>query len=112
MCVFLCANPKVNTWLDMLLAQAQRQSTSLSFLCPADPYDSPEMEGCDDDHSPTEPTVARSREVVSHTRWHQPIYHLYRPLDVGRASAHEGHKPLEALANAWSRLLILVGWRR
>lgn len=76
MCVFLCANPLVYSWLDVVQARTERRSLQLPALWPA--------EACD----------ALSRN------------------NLRRALPHEWHKPLDALANAWSRLLSLVGWRR
>jgi hypothetical protein len=76
MCVFLCANPLVYCWLDVIQARSERQSLQLPSLLPA------------------ETLQALNLDVTQ------------------RALADEGHKPLDALANAWSRLLSLVGWRR
>jgi len=107
MCVFLCANSNIYTWLDRVLTQAQRQVIPISSLCPGHPCDSRDIEGRDDVESAPDPIVERSRGEVWHARWNQSKSWP----NVDRASAHERHKPLDALANAWSRLLVLVGWR-
>jgi hypothetical protein len=76
MCVFLCANPVVYCWLDVIQARSERQSLQLPSLLPAETLQALNLD----------------------------------PMQ--RALPDEGHKPLDTLANAWSRLLSLVGWRR
>jgi hypothetical protein len=109
MCVFLCANPQVRSWLDMEVARAARQTLQLSAICPADPYSS-------DDKGSDEPRCAAQEAQVVRRRLAMPFRRRQPGVDrLGAArcgSANEWHKPLDALANAWSRLLLLVGWRR
>jgi hypothetical protein len=108
MCVFLCANPNMYMWLDAILARSQRQSLPLFALCPPDPHESTGQEN-DEVESLAELSVGRGRVFQSRERW---ALMIDRRLEFRPASAYEWHKPLDALANAWSRLLILVGWRR
>jgi hypothetical protein len=94
----------------MVVARTERESLELSALCPGDPFETRDAEA--DDELATAivaQTEDRRRHVVNATRFY---FVRYRPLDDRPASAQEWHKPLDALANAWSRLLLLVGWRR
>jgi hypothetical protein len=109
MCVFLCANPQVRSWLDMEVARAARQTLQLSAICPADPYASADKGAGEPRRAAQEAHVVRRRLAMPFRRWKSGVDRLgAAPHD----SANEWHKPLDALANAWSRLLLLVGWRR
>lgn len=109
MCVFLCANPSVSTWLDIVVARAERQALQLSALCPDDPYEAPDDEAGGEVDTAARQTVAVRRATMSHVHWNRAEYGRLR---YGAASAPELYHPLEALAQAWTRLLLLVGWRR
>jgi hypothetical protein len=95
MCVLLCANPNVKNWLDPLLARIERQSLKLLAIRPRDPDDGDGI------------AVDELRACICVNRLRNPPR-----FDVPSASTHEWQKSLDALANAWSRLLLLVGWRR
>ncbi len=108
MCVFLCANPNVHAWLDVIVARSERQSLQLSALCPGDPYEEPNADlEAEPGASPLEQGAHSSRNLD---------YRLdrlrYERADCGHWSPPERHHSLEALANAWARFLGLVGWRR
>jgi hypothetical protein len=101
MCVFICANPNVYHWLDPLLVRLERQS--LPKVALVSHFDETKVLGSNSEDSDFElPDDCR--------RWWCPPPRAR--FDVRPSSAHEWHKPLEALANAWGRLLLLVGWRR
>jgi hypothetical protein len=104
MCVFLCANAKVSDWLDAMLVRVDRQSRQqLSVLVSQPPW------------TPSTPTYGHesaNQSVGSSTTIVRETTSRYEQLALRRASPHERHKPLDALADAWSRLLIFVGWRR
>jgi hypothetical protein len=106
MCVFLCANPNVYEWLGKVIARTERQATLLLALCPADPYDSLDDNLRGEVAPEISQTAASDRESVARPRQARTVHR------IDATSSHEWHKPLDALANAWSRLLLLVGWRR
>jgi hypothetical protein len=109
MCVLLCANPNVHTWLDAVIARSQRQALPLRALCPADPYESGDATAAQHDGAEANELASlRQRTPAARDQW-VLICRLPESVPV---SAYERHKPLDALANAWSRLLFLVGWRR
>jgi hypothetical protein len=105
--MFLCANSNVSHWLNPLLARIERQSLQLSALSPqhANAAILAEIESDEDDRV----VVQTHRNRVKRRWWNVPTCGR---LDVRPASAHEWQKSLDALAHAWSRLLLLVGWRR
>jgi hypothetical protein len=109
MCVFLCANPQVRSWLDMEVARAARQTLQLTALCPADPYARADKGAAEPPRAAQEAQVIR-RRLAMPFRGRKSGGHCLGAAQ--RDSANEWHKPLDALANAWSRLLLLVGWRR
>lgn len=115
MCVFICANPKVREWLEMKLARAHRKTFQ---LCELKPYD------CDGVRL-NKPPVGRKPQaaicaveerskprVESRVTWlrvcsePEPIAVQWR-----RASSPDWHKAFNAIANAWGRLLSLIGLR-
>jgi hypothetical protein len=99
MCVLLCANPEVSAWLGAILVRADRQSRQqlAALIAPPAPTD---------EQDPVEPNADHSGAVFSETASRHPHLALRLP------SPHERHKSLNALADAWSRLLVFVGWRR
>jgi hypothetical protein len=115
MCVLLCANPKVHEWLDMPVALAYRQALQLSVLCPA-----ASLEG----NAGSAPHAYKltTNLVEADELEPPPALHLMKRSAWVQAycqriaerhkSSPDWHKPLDALANAWTRLLALVGLRR
>lgn len=108
MCVYLCASPHVHEWLDLTVARWERAALQLSALCPPDPFATrPHLEegGVLDE--------AAVRNLVRGPMLREPGWDM---RSIGRrydgASSHEWNSPLDALSNTWSRLLILIGWRR
>jgi hypothetical protein len=99
MCLLLCANPSVNEWLGALLVRADRQSRQQLSVLVAPPPSTYE-------HEPLEIEADCGRVVFPETASRYPHLALRLP------SPYERHKSLNALADAWSRLLIFVGWRR
>jgi hypothetical protein len=102
MCVLLCANPKVHEWLDFPLALAHRQALELSTLC-ANGWDAKPGEHMDE---------ATARRVMKRSAWLQAYCKFHSQLAQRRqSSSQDWQKALEVLANAWGRLLSLVGLR-
>jgi hypothetical protein len=99
MCLLLCANPSVHEWLGVLLVHADRQSRQQLSVLVAPPPSTYE-------HEPGEMETDCGRVVFPDATSRYPHLALRLP------SPHEGYKSLNALADAWSRLLIFVGWRR
>jgi hypothetical protein len=108
MCVCLCANPNVHALLEGVLLRACRQSLQLCALCPPDP-------GSAVRSREAENSVEADAEKIARGRWTSDnvwLSHEITNRQYLAASAYEWKRPLDALTNAWSRLLVLVGWRR
>jgi hypothetical protein len=109
MCLFICANPAVRQWLHQPVDHAYRKALELKPLLAADLLEADDF-GEDVSvcvrvrvrHVTTRPRLARRPMLI-------PI--LPRTVSSWRASS-QFEKPLEALANAWTRFLFWVGWRR
>jgi hypothetical protein len=94
----------------MIVARHERAALQLAALCPGDPYETRSAEPIEEVETGRDRLVAvRSRVMASRRRWKPP---RYARCEAGAASAHEWQKPLDVLAHAWNRLLILVGWWR
>lgn len=112
MCVMLCANPKVQAWLEISLARSCRETYRLCALRP----DDPEVGPCDRDKGAAKPRAAihrldnaSERRIMKRSAWVQAYC---RQLAHRRASPQDWHKTFDALADAWGRFLSLVGLRR
>jgi hypothetical protein len=109
MCLFFCANPAVRQWLHPPVDHAYRKALELKPLLAADLL---EADDVGDDvcvcvrvyvrRVASRPGLARHAVLI-------PI--LPRKAGSWRAST-QLEKPLEALANAWTRFLFWIGWRR
>src|SRR5436189_1085246 len=107
MCVMLCANPKVHEWLDITLARSCRQTYQLCALCPYEPGPSwsKNISASSQGGVKLLDKAAETR-VMKRSAW---IQAYCRHLAEQRASSQDWHKTLDALANAWGRLLSLIG---
>lgn len=111
MCVLLCANPNVCEWIDMPLAMAQRASLQALHVCTPNgglAKIEGQTTGC---HQDTEWDTAKMQGVMKRSAWIQ-AYCQRIVRQRARLSPQTRHHPLEAITNAWIRLLVLVGWRR
>jgi hypothetical protein len=109
MCVLICANPKVREWLDVPLAVAHRQSLQVAAVCHAGTHGV--LHDNASDEQPKELDEADERRVMKRSAWLQAYCSHQAYMARCRASSPEWHKALDAIANAWGRLLSLVGLR-
>jgi len=101
MCVLLCANRSVHEWLDIPLARAHRQVFQQCTLSPVDPEAEPNVVAAPlDDEAAT--------RVMNRSAW---IQAYFTRVTHSADSAESRHKTFDVLANAWGRLLSLVGLR-
>ena len=114
MCVFLCANPQVRQWLsDVTVDYAIRESLQLCPLCGNDPPGTFDEKPAEE--IPTAHAVC-GREGIR-TQLHSARDRFRRARSGMPAArrfrlAQPRHKALDALAEAWHRLLAWVGlWR-
>jgi hypothetical protein len=113
MCVLLCAHPKIRDWIDLPLARAHRGSLQASNLC---------VTGwLDWDAEPRNCAIAAADLgqdkipdfISKRSAWIQAYCQRLAARQRSLAAQGPGHHPLEAIANAWVRLLLVfVGWRR
>ena len=106
MCIFICANPKVHDWFDVVAARTTRHALQLSALCPRDPYEAVKVDTTEQLDEAAVLQLARGPKL------RQPSW----PRSGGSCSfrgerSSKRKHPLDALANAWSRLLFLIRWR-
>ena len=109
MCVFICSKPRVHEWLDVTIARADREALRLWSLCPAQPSASNEAVG------QTQVCIKQARRVQSppaRVRSCKVRSCYAAVVEMRSGSAKEWHYPLNAIAHAWNRLLLFLGWRR
>jgi hypothetical protein len=114
MCVLLCANTSARDWFDLPSALADRQRVQIAEANPASPIVTGDNKPCQAiGEGPA--TLVTSPAIIKRSAWIQAYCQRVagrRPNPRrSRLSQQARHNPLEALANAWGRLLILVGWR-
>jgi hypothetical protein len=106
MCVFLCANPKVFSLLNAITADSEREVLQATEVCCVTPKigDMLDRRTLDESEVKKIPRGPMLREGY----WPRGNYE-----DRFSDTSFEAWKnPLDALANAWTRLLVLVGLRR
>jgi hypothetical protein len=121
MCVLLCANHAVQCWSTLAACQSERQVLQAVKTCHGNAATSKEIEqdeptGSDETYrESTTQAFVRVRILPGRllnrvpSGPHMEIWYSNPP----RASLLDEWKhPLDALANAWDRLLAFVGWRR
>jgi len=115
MCVMLCASMKVHDWLDLTLAKSYRETLQACAICPSinDSYEPLVAVG---GASKPQAAVAQLEKaaavkVMKRSAWVQAYCRHLAHTSQGNASAQDWHKTLELIANAWGRLLSLVGLR-
>jgi hypothetical protein len=103
MCVFICANPTVHLWLNAITAHAEREVLQIALASGSD---------LELDDRPTLPESAVQQiprgPMLREAYW--PRQDEKRRCTV--PSLETWNNPLDTLANAWCRLLVLVGLRR
>jgi hypothetical protein len=114
MCVLLCANVSVHGWFDLPSALSERQLVQIVGVNTATPI----VMG---DSSLSQATgegpisLVTSPAIIKRSAWIQAYCRRVASRRTNprrsRLSQQARHNPLEALANAWGRLLVLVGWR-
>jgi hypothetical protein len=106
MCVFLCANPRTNSWLNIATARSHRDAIELSAIC--------QTADTGATHAEDSQTAVLDESAVKKIprgfmlrdgAW--PHLHDVATSDLLREWKHR----LDALTDAWSRLLGLVGLR-
>jgi hypothetical protein len=118
MCLFLCANPKLHRWVAETVVRSERDALRLAGAAKSFPRSASANDNC----AQLDEEVVRSRRIISLVRRSErPIRRvrissfeaasLYA-ASYDRASFHERKNALDALADAWNRLLVLFGWRR
>lgn len=106
MCVFLCANPRTNAWLTIATAQSHRDALELSAICPINAMSAEVQE--DSPVAVLEESAVKlipRGMMLRQCDWPQPPE--ISTSDLLREWKHR----LEALTDAWTRLLGLVGLR-
>jgi len=113
MCVVLCANPKVHEWLDISLARSYRQTLQLCAICPSEPGMTAPVGATLAKPQAGVPKLDKAAEkrVMKRSAWIQAYCRHMAHLAEQRSSPQEWHKTLDVIANAWGRLLSLVGLR-
>ena len=116
MCVMLCANPKVHEWLDISIARTYRQTLQLCAICPSTASNVETTLAVGGSGAKTQSAVAQldkatETRVMKRSAWVQVYCRQMATKAHQHSSAQEWHKAFEAIANAWSRLLSLVGLR-
>src|SRR5262245_51571278 len=106
MCVFLCTNPRTNAWLTIVTARSHRDAIELSAICPGSAVGMKVAEV---------PQVAVLNEsavkqiprgfMLRQSDWPQPP-----ELSASDLFLEWKHR-LDALTDAWTRLLGLIGLR-
>jgi hypothetical protein len=103
MCIYICANPTVRLWLNAVTAHAEREclQVACNYQCQSDVLDR--------DTLPESIVQQIPRgQMLREACWPRE----YKARLVGDPSLETWKHPFDALANAWSRLLVLVGLRR
>ena len=104
MCVLLCANPTVYLWLDAIAARSERDMFQVvTGCCPL--HEGHEFER---DTLPESIVEQLPRGLMSRAGLWPRNTHGHYAAD---SSLESRKHPLDALANAWCRLLVLVGLR-
>jgi hypothetical protein len=111
MCVLLCANRQVYQWIDYACALPYRDALQLSPVCLADPLTRAEIEGTDILDEAAARSLARG-PMLRQPAWSRAENRRNFRGATRVGSFQEWNHPLDALAKACGRLLVLVGWRR
>jgi hypothetical protein len=104
MCVLLCANPAVHLWFDAISIRSQRVALQTAGIC-----------SVKQDYAEEPDTLSESvmKQIPRGPMLRQPYWPRHdnwlRSVDP---SLETWKHPLDALAYAWCRLLVLVGLRR
>lgn len=112
MCIFICVNPKVRERLEMPLARSQRESMQMCGLCPSESQLLPPLPGV----APMKATIKRLdeasvRRITKRSAWLQAYWRSRTRAPSRGVSAKDWHNAFDAIAEAWGRLLSLVGLR-
>jgi hypothetical protein len=110
MCVLICANPITREWLVLVSARSYRQSLPLTKVCPDEPI---EIWGLGSGYAAGDignGKVSTLPCVMKRSAWIQ-AYCARIAAQEQRLAQQRGHKSLDAITNAWIRLLALVGLR-
>jgi hypothetical protein len=122
MCVLLCANSNVRSWVDIPQALAYRQALQMCTLClKAEVYEaqlrewqSKPIANFESDEATQPRIMKRSAWVQAYCRYRAHLAQQGKRLAAcgnSSASSNEWQKALEALTKTWGRLLSLVGLR-
>ena len=109
MCLFICANPSIDRWLYEPVDHAYRKALELKPLLAADLL---EADDTGDDvcvcirvfirRPSAGARIARRVAFIPISPLRSRTWRASSPLE----------KPLDALANTWTRFLFWIGWRR
>jgi hypothetical protein len=113
MCVLLCASPKVRAWLDLPAALSYRQSLQICLPRPtANDADFNDQEGSSEVDELKRPRVTKRStwaQLYVRRMAEQQAFFDSEPHTLTEDWRHDA---LEAIANAWGRLLAFLGLRR
>jgi hypothetical protein len=112
MCLFICANPHSRDWFAATVDHALRKSLQ---LCPVEPSWSDfigDAEDASDAQQISEADRLRGRLDVCYSHCNRRAMERPTWIRALRTSPPRRQNALEALADAWCRLLWWVGWRR
>ena len=111
MCVILCAIPKVEAWLDLPAAIDYRNALQLTAMVDIGDAQLDEVCGCSDVDESKLP------RVMKRSAWLQVYFQRLterqrvRELLASDDLPEDRHHSLDAIANAWGRLLAVLNWR-
>ena len=110
MCLFFCADPIVREWLHPSVDHGYRKALELKPLLAADLLVADDIS----DESSVCVSVMIRRVAVSGSMTQRAATLRITPFkgQSWRASSPLRQHPLQALADAWSRLLLWLGWQR
>jgi hypothetical protein len=111
MCVLFCANPTVHLWMNALSAHAERDVLQLAGTCATNWHDEDRATRLASDRDTLPECVVKQiprGPMLRSPRWLRQ--REARPFEP--ASFETRKHPFNALADAWCRLLVLVGLRR
>ena len=109
MCLFICANPTVRQWLHQPVDHAYRKAMELKPLLAADLL---EADDIGDESSVCVRVCIRRVAVMQRAPKRAAFIGILPPRPRSWRASSELEKPFKALANAWTRLLVWIGWRR
>jgi hypothetical protein len=119
MCVFLCTSPKLQRWITETVVRSERDALRLIGMFQAPPT----VNTNDRCENTREERLRSGRNRLIRPADSRPLkrkntfscsvyfYSASCEQSADRPSSYERKGALQSLADAWSRLLVLFGWR-